>query len=220
MHSTLAYRRLSLRLSSVPVWYVVLVLAPHVCAFWGASTAERPVISASVTSGGMLFTHWESEDDDAEPDAPPECVWWNGSYFYDPNACSHFAVSRMAAASASKGVQRARRCASAWTTDCVLSGEIGLSLPAAFVYDNAEGMRMLIAPRVSAAPNASVKAVRMQDPAGAHPNQLLEYNDTVDVEYLETSGRTIRSTRLHGNDAYCLQTLRRAIVPTCWDALD
>lgn len=176
--------------------------------------------SLSVAPGGVLFASWPSEDDDAAPDMAPECKWWNGTYHYAPDACSHFAVSRMAAASVAKGVQRATRCAFAGTTDCVLSGEIGLSLPAAFVYDDVKGMRMLIAPRLSTVSNATTKTVRMQDPAGEHPNQLVVYNDTVDVEYLETSGRTIRSTRLYGHEAYCLQTLRRAVVPTCWAALD
>ena len=93
-------------------------------------------------------------------------------------------------------------------------------MPAAFLYDEQDGMRMLVAPRLLPADNATTRTVRLQDPRGEHANQLFELNDTVVVEYVRGGTRKLETQTLRGNDAYCLQTLRRAVVPACWNGLD
>ena len=186
--------------------------------WWGSSNeAEVPVVSRPVARDGEVFASWPSEEDAG---GVPDCEWWNGTYHYDPSLCSHMSVTRMPAAVAEKALERATRCAAHADTDCVLSGEIGFSLPAAFVYDEGAGMRMIVAPKLLEIEGGELKTVRLQDPAAEHPNQLFKFRDLVHAEYLVAAGRTMETVELRGNDAYCVQALRRAVVPTCWAALD
>jgi len=213
------------------VWEYVVVtrrimfLASAGASFWNTA-AETPVASVAVAPGGLMFAPWPSDDgsgtwEGRQDQLAPECDWWNGTHFYEFDLCNHMSVTRMPATVAAKAVERATRCAAHGTTDCVLSGEIGLNLPAAFVYDDASGMRMVLAPRLLPAPEATTtKTVRLQDPEAVHPNQLFEFADVVRVEYLRAASRTMETVELRGNDAYCVQALRRAAVPTCWEALD
>ncbi len=182
--------------------------------FWGTSTTtETPIVAIPISSDGAMFAPWPSED-------VPDCEWWNGTHYYDPSLCSHMSVTRMPAAFVQQALERATRCAAHADTDCVLSGEIGLNLPAAFVYDEGQGMRMIVAPKLLEVEEAELKTVRLQDPQGAHPNQLFTFQHVVRAEYLKPATRTMETLELRGNDAYCMQALRRSVVPTCWAALD
>lgn len=195
------------------------LLVASVAGFW-QSPAPPPIITVPISPTGAVFTDWAKEDGFEGLD--DSCLWWNGTYYYDPvGHCNSFSITRVGANDAAKAIDRANRCAALATTDCVLSGEIGFSLPAAFIYDDTEGMRMLIAPRLlPVASDVATKTVRLQDPTGEHPNQLFEFNNTVRVEYLKGGARIMETAVLEGNDAYCIQALRRAIVPACWEALD
>jgi hypothetical protein len=204
-------------------WPVVVV----VCGGWWSSgnEAEVPIVSVPIASDGAMFAPWASEDGTGtwsarEGQLAPDCEWWNGTYYYDPSLCSHMSVTRMPAAYAQQAIERATRCAAHGDTDCVLSGEIGFNLPAAFVYDESQGMRMVVAPKMLAAEGAELRTVRLQDPEGEHPNQLFKFEHVVRVEYLKAASRTMETLELRGNEAYCMQALRRSVVPTCWAALD
>jgi hypothetical protein len=202
----------------VQVWWLVCAASS---GWWGENyKTELPVVALPLSSDGALFSSWESEDVAGEVEHPPNCEWWNGTYYYDLGMCSHMSVTRLPAHYAQLALQRATRCALHGTTDCVLSGEIGLNMPAAFVYDENHGMRMILAPKMLDVPESESKTVRLQDPNGAHPNQLFDFRDLVRVEYLKAASRTMETFELRGNDAYCVQALRRSVVPTCWDALD
>lgn len=209
------------------MWVASRAVVVVVCAWWGSSKpVEAPVVSRPVAPPGMMFAPWASEGPDdgtwegRERQLAADCEWWNGTYYYDLEACHHMSVTRMPAAVVQKAVERATRCAAHGTTDCVLSGEIGLNVPAAFMYDDESGMRMVLAPKLLTTPDAETKTVRLQDPEGLHPNQLFEFNTSVRVEYLRAASRTMQTLDLHGKDAYCMQALRRAVVPTCWASLD
>ena len=209
-------------------WSVLVVVA----WWWDPSKpVDAPVIGRPVAPAGMMLAPWASED--AEEDGvwsgrearlAPDCDWWNGTYYYDLGLCNHMSVTRMPAVVAQKAVERATRCAAQGATDCVLSGEIGLNVPAAFVYDGERGMRMVLAPRMLPVTDVdvdvAVKTVRLQDPEGLHPNQLFEFNASVRVEYLRAASRKMATLELHNSDAYCMQALRRAVSPTCWAVLD
>ena len=198
------------------------------CAGWWSlsNEVEAPIVTVAVSNDGALFSPWASEDvandawDGREGQLAPDCEWWNGTYYYDPSLCSHMSVTRMPAAVAEKALERATRCAAHADTDCVLSGEIGFSMPAAFVYDESAGMRMIVAPKLLEIEGGELKTVRLQDPAAEHPNQLFKFRDLVRAEYLKPATRTMATLELRGNDAYCVQALRRSVVPTCWAALD
>lgn len=210
---------------------MTLVLVPWlaVLGFWG-SASETPVVSVTVAPQGGLFREWKEPTEDEEPSgvgsgSGPDavnCKWWSGLHYYDTGACSAFAITRVAAGDMAHALERARHCAVTGETDCVLNGEIGFSIPAAFLYDaSAAEMRMLIAPRYLAQDEPGpVKTVRMQDPHHEHANQLLELNTTLKIEYLKGGARTMMTEDVAGQGAYCIQALRRSIAPACWEELD
>jgi hypothetical protein len=197
----------------------VVLVTSLVLGFWQSST-PLPVVSTPITTPGAVFTTWPDEEDTESA----ECNWWNGTHYFDTSMCNSFAVTRTSAADIAKAIDRASRCAARATTECVLNGEIGFAVPAAFIYDEREvGLRMLIAPRfVDLEPGTEsvAKTVKLVDPTGDNPNQLFEFNTTVRVEYLKGGSRSLETSTLTGQDAYCLQVLRRSIVPTCWAGLD
>ena len=181
-----------------------------------------PVVPA--TRDGAVFDEWAmdrfSTFDDARDAVAPECRWWNGTVQYESPLCSHFSLSRLAAGSVDRAVDRAGRCAAAFTTECVLAPEIGLSLPAAFVYDEgAASMAMLIAPRLL--PHHGVPtSLLVQDPAEAAPRRALQLNRTVLVEYLPGGKRAPVTEVLANASAWCVQLLRLAMASACWERLD
>ena len=172
-----------------------------------------------------MFAHWAMDDETLWSEGQyiePNCSWWNGSVTYTSDLCSHFSLSRMASNSAGRAIERAVRCAAHYETECVISPEIGVSIPAAFVYDpEGSGMRMLIAPRVlPQATTPDVRTVRVQDPEEQTSGRLVEFNHSVRIEYLPGGSRAPVSETLNGSDAYCVQLLRAAFVDECWQQLD
>ena len=123
--------------------------------------------------------------------------------------CSHFSLSRVAAGSVDRAVDRAARCAAAFETECVLAPEIGLGIPAAFVYDEeAASMRMLIAPRGSAHDGVPTELL-VQDPAQDVGALARAFNRTIRAEYLPGGKRAPR----HGGARQRLQLVRAASAP-------
>jgi len=201
---------------------VVTILAAT--GWLGASPPPaQPVVPA--TKDGAVFQHWAMDDESLWTDGrdrhvEPNCSWWNGTVIYTSDLCSHFSLSRMASNSAGRAIERAVKCAAWFETECVLSPEIGVSIPAAFVYDHeSSGMRMLIAPRILDDGN-DTRSVRVQDPEEKTSGRLLELNHTIRVEYLPGGSRTPVSESLNGSDAYCVQLLRSSFVQECWNQLD
>ena len=198
--------------------------------FW-SKTAETPVISVPITPNGGTFTDWKESDTHIEH---KNCNWWNGTYYYDPGVCNAFSITRVSSGDVSQAIQRAQHCMmlTDGESECVLNGEIGFSVPSAFLYDHTTSeLRMLIAPRyVNQAEPSPAKTIRMQDPRWGssggddthivHPNQLFEFNTTVTVEYLKGGARKVETEQLNGQEAYCVQALRRSIAPACWESLD
>ena len=207
-------------------------------SWYGSAPADvKPVVPA--TKDNAVFQHWAMDDNSlwAEGTAvEPNCTWWNGSVVYTSDLCSHFSLSRMASSSAGRAIDRAARCAAWYETECVISPEIGVSIPAAFVYDpeDASKMRMLIAPRIvypsaTRVPgdtmgdgwaNDAMRTIRVQDPEDKTAGRVTEFNHTIQIEYLPGGSRAPVSETLTGTDAYCVQLLRSAFVDECWQQLD
>ena len=190
----------------------------------GALDGGAPPAVVPATRDGAIFDEWAidrfSAFDDARDGVAPECRWWNGTVQYESLLCSHFALSRVAAGTVERAVDRATRCAAAFETECVLAPEIGLSVPAAFVYDETTtSMAMVIAPRLLPHRGVSVR-LRVQDPSGAEPPRAVALNRTVRVEYLPGGKRAPTTTVFANASAWCVQLLRAAFAPSCWDALD
>lgn len=200
--------------SAVSAGGIASVLLAASTRLW--NNVPPPVVPVT-RDGSFLRSDWV-----AAGDVPP-CEWYNGSYQYSNALCSHFAMARMSAAIQSEAVSRALSCGAFHETDCVLSPEVGLSVPAAFVYDQAAGLNMVIAPKITAlhaGHNSSVRTVAFQDPAGERRHAELEFNDTITVEFLEGGTRSLATETFTGSSAYCIQMLRLAIEPACWAEID
>ena len=186
--------------------------------------SEEPVEPTveRVTDDGAVFTDWELDkrtiwDEGSEP--APECNWNNGTFVYESNFCSHFSLSRLASSSASKAMDRAARCAAAFETECVLSPEIGFSIPAAFVPDESGiGMKIVVAPRIIS--SGDERNLKVADPTGAALPRVLTMNQSLEVEYLSGGSRVPVTETLNGSDAFCVQLLRMSFVEDCWAHLD
>lgn len=153
-----------------------------------------------------------------------QCNFWNGTYEWSLGLCSHFAISRLGNRIESQAVERAVHCAARHSTDCVLAPEIGVGLPALFLYDATRGMRLLLAPRMleleSGQTEAATVDVRVHDPSGETASRVLPLSEAVRVEFLTTASKALQVETLEGVDAFCVQLVRHAISQACWDALD
>jgi hypothetical protein len=193
-------------------------------AWWYLSEpVEEGVVE--VAEGGQLLTAWNQDEN---PDADPECRWWNGTFQYKLQACGTFQVTRMSRAVSYTALERARACAVRYQTECVLSAEIGLDAPAAFVYDELNGMEMVLAPKIlppqppmQIGKNVVVN-VKLQIPGNdtQATGPVFRFNRTVTVEYLSGIARTIETRTFEGIDAFCIQSLRHSVDAGCWEQLD
>lgn len=175
-----------------------------------------------ITPHGGTFSEWDKNDDGDEVNS---CQFWNASHFYSPRICDTFGISRISMSTGQRAIDRAIKCAAEYDTQCILSGEIGFSAPAAFLYDVQHGFRIILAPRfvnseVPSSLDADQKLIRVQDPSENIGNTLMRLNSSVEVEYVNPGSRSVVLETLTGNDAYCVQMLRMSVSPACWIDLD
>ena len=178
----------------------------------------KPVVR--VNEHNNFMSTWASESL-AGSSLPPECAFWNQSVVFSDDMCSLFVVNRAAAAYHAAST-RAMRCAAAYGVECMLSPEIGLAMPAAFLYDHTtSSMRMLIAPKLLARESEQVHVrVSPPDSDGITQTRTLVLNETVRVEYLDGQSKALGTGVLRQEEAFCVQLLRQAFEPACWKALD
>ena len=162
-----------------------------------------------------LLAPWASEELGAEEGAAPECRFYNGSVEYESSLCSHFVIGR-SAATPGQAFVRAKRCAAHFDSSCVLSAEIGVAIPAAFLVTGAD-VKMVLAPRVVRA--SDERRVRAHDPSSVFASRTYRFNRSLTVEHLDGASRSIVTEEYTGSDAYCLQLLRRSYASACWRAL-
>tara|TARA_R110002050_G_scaffold4710_3_gene22420 strand:+ start:35 stop:709 length:675 start_codon:yes stop_codon:yes gene_type:complete len=176
--------------------------------------------SVSVTANGEIMRHSEVPTDEwARLAGDDWCDWWNGSLTYDTGFCNHFTISRMQQTVVDRSVERAIRCAAHYETECVLSFEIGLSIPSCFFYDRSVGMRMITAPRILSGEDEVT--VRADDPTqSSFVGHMHKFNRTIQVEFLPGGSRRPATETLHNSSAWCVQLLRAGISPGCWATLD
>jgi hypothetical protein len=213
----------------VPLAATTTVLTTTATYWWWWLTGDEAVheeFDAQVQKRLLLWHEHSSEDGDEE------CNFWNGSYEWSLELCSHYAISRLGKRVEQEALQRAVQCASRHSTDCVLAPEIGVGLPAVFVYDSSDGMRLLMAPRLLPASTPSVGggddlrpasesvAVRVHDPKGGNHRLIRSMRREIRVEFFTTDTKVLQVETLRDEDAFCVQLARRAISHACWDALD
>lgn len=192
---------------------VASVIVAATTRLWGA--APPPVVK--VTVDGSFLTEW----DEYAQDGPP-CQFYNASFQYTGALCSHFALARISQATQTEALKRALSCAAFYETDCILSPEVGLSVPAAFVYDSLDGLKMIIAPKileVTQEYSTGFKLIEFR-----HPNEKrhaqIEMKDIVNVEYLRGGARRMSTEMFNDSAAYCVQLLRIAFDSSCWSEID
>ena len=174
-----------------------------------------------------LLSEWLSESYESFSDEPlkDECNFYNFSSSYTSDFCDVFTLSRMQAGTVAVAQARALKCAAQSGTECILSHEVGLAVPVAFLarQDDAAGVKIVIAPRNvtmhSGDPSPKKKHVRINDLSDAFGSKKVVFNDSVRVEFLTTS-RTIQNERFTGSEAFCLELLRASYEPECWRKLD
>ena len=158
----------------------------------------------------------DSEDDNDRV----ACDWWDGRERAHPSGCSTLAASRISHVEVERARARALACAMDAGVECVLSTELGVDVPSAFLYTEEDvGMQMIIAPRVLHRSDATQR-IEMRDPRTNAPVTWLDMATNVTVEYLIGGSRSLRTSTLQGDEARCIQALRFAIADDCWNALD
>ena len=191
------------------------------CSMLRSEEPPEPKIER-VTEGSNVFEPWELDRFsvwDTENAPEPECAWTNGSLVFESDYCSHFTLSRLASIASAQAIDRASKCASKFESECVLSPEIGLSFPAAFVYSgDGVSMDMIIAPRIVEASDA--KRIKVETPGGSALPRTMELNNSIRAEYLPGGSRTPVLRDFSGADAFCIQLLRAAFVLDCWESLE
>ena len=118
-------------------------------------------------------------------------------------------------------IERATRCATAFDVECVLSAEVGLSVPAAFLYDHETvGMKMLLAPSIVGSDGGGETKVRVNPQGGGARPFFRSFNETIRVAYLPSGRRAPVTETFNGSGAWCVQLLRSAYAEECWEQLD
>lgn len=119
----------------------------------------------------------------------------------------------------SEALDRALQCAAAFESDCILSSEIGLAIPAAFVYDNEKGLKMITAPKITEA-RPDTKLVNFMDPSKQSNPAQARFHTNITVQFYDASTRGVVTDVFLGPDAYCVQILRAAFDDSCWKNID
>lgn len=161
----------------------------------------------------------------ASPDqifaAPAEdfsCTYFDGTEVYDESLCNHFSISRLYRQNHAEAVRRASVCAAEAEVECILSTEIGLGFPAAFVFEDG-AMRAIVAPQLL--PHESENAtLQTYDPYTQRYGGTYIFDREIKAEFLQNDERHPTTELLNGTAAYCVSLLRLAFTPECWAALE
>ena len=154
----------------------------------------------------------------ATPAADFQCSYFDGTEVYDESLCSHFSISRLYRANHEEAVRRAGVCAAEAELECILSIEIGLGFPVAFVFEDGQ-MRAIVAPQLL--PHESENATfQVFDPYTQRYTGAYVFDREIKAEFLDGQDRHPTTEVLNGTVAYCVSLLRQAFTPECWAALE
>ena len=157
-----------------------------------------------------------------------ECLWWSPELGNDTDTVCEPSMTRrlLGLERLDRSLQRATRCAVRASEVCVLSHEVGLELPGAFVWNASESrMRLFLMPRTHVVVDARVKRVALFPPGsragvyGDAHSTILELAQEVGVEHYDAWTRQLRSDVVREDAAYCLQLLRTSVPAECADAM-
>ena len=187
---------------------------------------------ATSASPLMPTSEWPStqRNDDA-PDDEVVCRWWTPEMGRQTDTlCSAFALRRLMGSDAlARSLERAKQCAILHGTDCVLSHEVELQVPAVMLWDSAtSAMRMYLLPRVVPSPEGTLYEERRiavvrppfdDDVARSRTPLVVLMNRTVEVDHVSTTSHARESEQLLDDNAYCMQMLKLTIPDRCNEEL-
>lgn len=169
---------------------------------------EDPPVTVELADGVFL------NEVDEEP-----CNFLNGTTVYKNALCSHFSLARLPTHTTDEALRRALDCATEYAVDCILSPEIGLNVPAAYVYDAQLGLRAVIAPTLSWK-SADVATVQLALPDTGERMRTATYHRSVAAQFLDGSTRAVLAMNFSGTAAFCVQQLRDTFANECWNSID
>ena len=154
----------------------------------------------------------------ATPEADFQCSFYDLHEVYDESLCNHFSISRLYRQNHIEAVRRASVCAEAAELECILSTEIGLGFPVAYVFEDGQ-MRAIVAPQLL--PHTSENATfQVFDPYTKRYTGAYVFDREIKAEFLQNDDRHPTTMVLNGTAAYCVSLLRLAFTPECWAALE
>lgn len=173
-----------------------------------------------------ILASWVTEELETYESVPldSECTFFNFSRRYESEFCDAFTISRMQSGTMRVASERALRCAAKASTECVLSPEVGLAIPVAFLAapETPSGVRAFVAPRVLPLPpgmNATQRHVRVSIPSDTFYTRTLVMDDMLKIEFM-THDKSVETRVITGDDAFCVNLLRIAFESACWTRLD
>ena len=160
---------------------------------------------------------WNWSASDVDP-TPPPCAWTKAETVYSSPMCTHFMIGRTPQDAILSARERALACASLASTSCVLSPEVGFSVPAVFVYDEEKGIKTLIAPRVDKRMGQAAETHVLHPVTEARLATKTMFDELI-VETQVDSIRRLEQLRLEGEAAHCVQLLWSHYSSECNDNL-
>tara|TARA_B110000046_G_scaffold69376_1_gene77420 strand:+ start:1603 stop:2181 length:579 start_codon:yes stop_codon:yes gene_type:complete len=184
-------------------------------SYLGLNLPEDLPFVSQVNMDDELMEDW---DMDTNADAAPECRFVDGTKVFESKLCSHFVLSRSVSTPA-RAFSRALACASLFKTGCVLSPEVGLAVPAAFILRPDEVL-MVVAPLLIPTRSNQTVVVRVHEPSRKFASRTVRFNTSVKVSYMNGQTRRQDTSEFFGSEAHCISLLRASFSPACWKALD
>jgi len=192
------------------------------------STVASAVVSILYAAGLMKNSTNTTTNDAVSINKASECEWYTPDMgILEELPCSAIDLRRATGAELYNALDKAERCARASGETCLLSHEVGFSVPAVFVY-NASIAKM----RAVLVPSAERPFLDVQPKARVLVGDPLEaimqsgdvrtrdyiFSKSIKVKFLgATSGIGLRDeyTILEDSDAYCVQLLNNTLSDAC-----
>ena len=202
-----------------------------------ASTAASAIFSILYASGlmknetavsGMASENMGSAGIEGVRADLSACEWYSPEMgVLEDMTCEAIDLRRSTGSQLYSALDRAERCARASGETCILSHEVGFSVPSVFMYNaSLARMRIMMVPHLDDEyASTQLKArVLVGDPlqetmhTNDHSTREMLFAKSIKVKYLEGAGASgIRDEHavLEGYEAYCVQLLNYSLTEAC-----
>jgi hypothetical protein len=187
-----------------------------------------PLLVGNPTSS--VSFEWSTNDMFPKGSLPKDrmaCQWWSPDVGRDTtHDCSGGSLRAALGSGVADALRTADKCARAAGVHCILSAEVGLELPAVFIWDmKSDSMRAILAPRrqmqyESTQIKSRVRVGHPLDPSAVagdvHAKEFV-MSKSVQVEYVDGRSGSVKMVHATFNesDAYCVQLLDQSVSEEC-----